>query len=147
MAPCSNGIPKRYVLSVLVFWGFFTMYALRTNLNVAIGAMVKNHTVVIDGVETEKVDNATLTWIPWFKILLRYIIRERQLADWSWNRNRQEGKGLWSVVSRLKGFFQVEKARVLSFPNKFNTPPWLTLHVRVAFLKMINSSFHITEIK
>ncbi len=52
---CSNGIPKRYVLSILVFWGFFTMYALRTNLNVAIGAMVKNHTVFIDGVETDKV--------------------------------------------------------------------------------------------
>lgn len=50
-----NGIPKRYILSILVFWGFFTMYALRTNINVAIGAMVKNHTVFIDGVATEKV--------------------------------------------------------------------------------------------
>lgn len=31
------------------------MYALRTNINVAIGAMVKNHTVFVDGVETEEV--------------------------------------------------------------------------------------------
>lgn len=60
---CSNGIPKRYILSILVFWGFFTMYALRTNLNVAIGAMVKNHTVFIDGVETEKVSQFSLTFV------------------------------------------------------------------------------------
>ena len=38
------------------------MYALRTNLNVAIGAMVKNHTVVIDGVETDQV-SSTLQFI------------------------------------------------------------------------------------
>ena len=31
------------------------MYAIRTNINVVIGAMVKNHTVFVDGVETEKV--------------------------------------------------------------------------------------------
>ena len=31
------------------------MYALRTNINVAIGAMVKNHTVFKDGKEIEKV--------------------------------------------------------------------------------------------
>jgi len=36
------------------------MYALRTNLNVAIGAMVKNHTVFIDGVETDKVSQLSL---------------------------------------------------------------------------------------
>ncbi|XP_068746722.1 vesicular glutamate transporter 1-like [Montipora capricornis] len=30
------------------------MYAIRTNINVVIGAMVKNHTVFVDGVETEK---------------------------------------------------------------------------------------------
>ena len=34
------------------------MYALRTNINVAIGAMVKNHTVFVDGIETEKVNNS-----------------------------------------------------------------------------------------
>lgn len=50
-----NGVPKRYVLSILIFWGFFTMYALRTNINVAIGAMVKNHTVFKDGKEIETV--------------------------------------------------------------------------------------------
>ena len=33
------------------------MYALRTNINVAIGAMVKNHTVFVDGVETQEVKN------------------------------------------------------------------------------------------
>ena len=64
---CSNGIPKRYILSILVFWGFFTMYALRTNLNVAIGAMVKNHTVFIDGVETDKVSQLLLTSFNPFK--------------------------------------------------------------------------------
>lgn len=31
------------------------MYALRTNINVAIGAMVKNHTVFKDGKEIETV--------------------------------------------------------------------------------------------
>ena len=50
-----NGVPKRYVLSILIFWGFFTMYALRTNINVAIGAMVKNHTVFKDGKEIDTV--------------------------------------------------------------------------------------------
>ena len=50
-----NGVPKRYVLSILIFWAFFTMYALRTNINVAIGAMVKNHTVFKDGKEIETV--------------------------------------------------------------------------------------------
>ncbi|XP_074615246.1 vesicular glutamate transporter 3-like isoform X1 [Acropora palmata] len=49
-----KGIPKRYVLSMLIFWGFFIMYAIRTNINVAIGAMLKNHTVLVDGVETEQ---------------------------------------------------------------------------------------------
>lgn len=66
MSMCFNGIPKRYILSVLVFWGFFTMYALRTNLNVAIGAMVKNHTVFIDGVETYKVIQLSLTSVKQF---------------------------------------------------------------------------------
>jgi len=39
------------------------MYALRTNLNVAIGAMVKNHTVFIDGVETDKVSQLSLIFV------------------------------------------------------------------------------------
>lgn len=33
------------------------MYAIRTNINVAIGAMLKNHTVVVDGVQTEQVSD------------------------------------------------------------------------------------------
>ena len=41
--------PKRYVLSGMIFVGFFVMSGLRVNLNVAIGAMVKNHTAVADG--------------------------------------------------------------------------------------------------
>ena len=51
----SIAIPKRYILSMLVFGGFFTMYAIRTNLNVAIGAMVKTHIVISDGVERDQV--------------------------------------------------------------------------------------------
>ena len=42
-------IPKRYILAVMIFCGFMNMYAIRVNLNVAIGAMIKNHTVVKDG--------------------------------------------------------------------------------------------------
>jgi len=42
-------LPKRYVLSGMIFVGFFVMSGLRVNLNVAIGAMVKNHTAVVDG--------------------------------------------------------------------------------------------------
>ena len=41
--------PKRYILSGMIFVGFFVMSGLRVNLNVAIGAMVNNHTAVVDG--------------------------------------------------------------------------------------------------
>ena len=34
-------IPKRYVLSLLAFFGFFNAYILRSNLSIAIIAMVK----------------------------------------------------------------------------------------------------------
>lgn len=44
-----NALPKRYVLSGMIFVGFFVMSGLRVNLNVAIGAMVNNHTAVVDG--------------------------------------------------------------------------------------------------
>lgn len=37
--------PKRYILVIMTFLGFMNMYALRVNLNVAIGAMVNNHTI------------------------------------------------------------------------------------------------------
>ena len=44
-----NALPKRYVLSGMIFIGFFVMSGLRGNLNVAVRAMVNNHTVVVDG--------------------------------------------------------------------------------------------------
>lgn len=44
-----DALPKRYVLSGMIFIGFFVMSGLRVNLNVAIGAMVSNHTAVVDG--------------------------------------------------------------------------------------------------
>lgn len=34
-------IPKRYILSLLAFFGFFNAYMLRSNLSIAIIAMVK----------------------------------------------------------------------------------------------------------
>jgi hypothetical protein len=34
-------IPKRYVLSILAFFGFLNAYILRSNLSIAIIAMVK----------------------------------------------------------------------------------------------------------
>ena len=43
-------LPKRYVLAIMMFMGMVNMYAIRVNLNVAIGAMVNNHTVVQGGV-------------------------------------------------------------------------------------------------
>ena len=45
-------LPKRYILAIMMFMGFVNMYAVRVNLNVAIGAMVNNHTVVKNGVAT-----------------------------------------------------------------------------------------------
>ena len=42
-------VPKRYVLAIMMFAGFMNMYAIRVNLNVAIGAMVKPHPVVEKG--------------------------------------------------------------------------------------------------
>lgn len=52
---CGGGIPKRFMLLFMVFLGFMTMYALRVNLNVAIGAMVNNHTVIEGGRAVRKV--------------------------------------------------------------------------------------------
>ena len=42
-------VPKRYILAIMMFAGFMNMYAIRVNLNVAIGAMVKPHPVVEKG--------------------------------------------------------------------------------------------------
>jgi len=49
------GFPKRYVLAVMVFFGFCTLYALRVNLNVAIGAMCNNHTIYVNGFYVQRV--------------------------------------------------------------------------------------------
>lgn len=53
--PVSFALPKRYVLSMMIFGGFFAMSSMRVNLNVAIGAMVNNHTREINGRSFEKV--------------------------------------------------------------------------------------------
>ena len=39
-----NALPKRYILSEIIFIGFFVMSGLKVNLNVAIGAVVNNRT-------------------------------------------------------------------------------------------------------
>ncbi|KAG1655419.1 Vesicular glutamate transporter 3 [Nymphon striatum] len=41
-------IPKRYILAIMSFLGFFNVYALRVNLSIAIVAMVSNTTTVLD---------------------------------------------------------------------------------------------------
>ena len=62
-----NILPKRYVLSGMIFIGFFVMSGLRVNLNVAIGAMVNNHTAVMDGeiicrVSEDSTSEKTRSW-------------------------------------------------------------------------------------
>lgn len=47
--------PKRYILVIMTFLGFMNMYALRVNLNVAIGAMVNNHTIQVKGYTVTRV--------------------------------------------------------------------------------------------
>ena len=49
------GFPKRYLLALMVFLGFAVLYALRVNLNVAIGAMCNNHTIYENGFYINKV--------------------------------------------------------------------------------------------
>ncbi len=50
------GFPKRYILALMIFLGFCVLYALRVNLNVAIGAMCNNHTVYVNGFYVKKVN-------------------------------------------------------------------------------------------
>lgn len=45
-----HGIPKRYILLILVFLGFVNIYGLRINLNVALVAMVNNRTYTRNGI-------------------------------------------------------------------------------------------------
>ena len=44
-----GSFPKRYILSIMIFLGIVTLYALRVNLNVAITAMCNNHTFTQSG--------------------------------------------------------------------------------------------------
>ena len=45
-------MPKRYVLTILSFFGFFNVYCLRVDLSVALVAMTSNHTKIrLDGTE------------------------------------------------------------------------------------------------
>nr|XP_037277963.1 sialin-like isoform X2 [Rhipicephalus microplus] len=48
--------PSRYVLSLLLFWGFFLLYALRVNLSVAIVAMVNGTAVLAAGTTSHGAD-------------------------------------------------------------------------------------------
>ena len=50
----SRGIPKRYILLMLVFFGFVNIYGLRINLNVALVAMVNNRTYTENGVTVKE---------------------------------------------------------------------------------------------
>ncbi|ESO02282.1 hypothetical protein HELRODRAFT_65417 [Helobdella robusta] len=49
-------IPKRYILSFMGFLGFCNLYCMRTNLSVAIVAMVSNYTVLQSGTNVTKSD-------------------------------------------------------------------------------------------
>ncbi|KAF1744207.1 LOW QUALITY PROTEIN: hypothetical protein MXB_4657 [Myxobolus squamalis] len=50
----SESFPKRYILAGMVFLGFCLLYALRVNINIAINAMVSNHTVNENGFSVTK---------------------------------------------------------------------------------------------
>jgi ACS family sodium-dependent inorganic phosphate cotransporter len=39
---------RRYVVAIMGFFGFFSMYTLQSNLNIAIVAMTENKTIVLD---------------------------------------------------------------------------------------------------
>ena len=49
------GVPKRYILLLMIFIGFVNIYAMRVNLNVALVAMVNNQTIIRRGVKMIKV--------------------------------------------------------------------------------------------
>ncbi|KAH7955071.1 hypothetical protein HPB49_024354 [Dermacentor silvarum] len=56
--------PSRYVLSLLLFWGFFLLYALRVNLSVAIVAMVNGTAVLAAGTTASGADCPCARWLP-----------------------------------------------------------------------------------
>lgn len=49
------GVPKRYIMLLMIFVGFVNIYAMRVNLNVALVAMVNNQTIIQGGVKIIKV--------------------------------------------------------------------------------------------
>ena len=49
------GVPKRYILLLMIFIGFVNIYAMRVNLNVALVAMVNDQTIIRRGVKIIKV--------------------------------------------------------------------------------------------
>lgn len=59
--------PKRYILALLGFLGFCNVYCMRTNLSVAIVAMVNNRTEMINGTKVTMVD---FDWSPQLQGLL-----------------------------------------------------------------------------
>ncbi|KAF0990564.1 hypothetical protein HZS_1531 [Henneguya salminicola] len=50
----SYSFPKRYILACMVFFGFCILYGLRVNINIAINAMVTNHSVYENGFTVTK---------------------------------------------------------------------------------------------
>lgn len=56
------GVPKRYILLLMIFSGFVNIYAMRVNLNVALVAMVNNQIVRRQGVKSIKV----VQCLPWY---------------------------------------------------------------------------------
>jgi hypothetical protein len=40
--------PRRYLIAILAFFGFFNIYSLRVNLSIAIVDMVAEHKVVLE---------------------------------------------------------------------------------------------------
>lgn len=67
--------PKRYILARMTFLGFMNMYALRVNLNVAIGAMVNNHTIKQKGITAVRVSGATFFCLQ--KVFSRFNLLEQ----------------------------------------------------------------------
>ena len=55
MAKKQPGFPKRYVITLMLFLGLATQYALRVNINIAITAMCNNITVKRNGFTITKV--------------------------------------------------------------------------------------------
>ena len=49
------GVPKRYIMLLMIFVGFVNIYAMRVNLNVALVGMVNNQTIIQGGVKIIKV--------------------------------------------------------------------------------------------